>query len=1092
MIDKNISVWRGNLTPPTQYHLWLKEDKLYHYNGEEWVENQIDQATSKNDGLMSKEDKNRLDNLVYDNLDSEDSSKALSANQGRILLKKIRDLNISAYKVKGSVDNITDVFSFDSEIGDVYNIINSFELEGKEYPAGTNVVWTGDRWDPLGGTIDLNDYSTTEQIEDLLNQYKNEIEGSLDSYTINGKKISSNPVINKQDVELNNVTNDAQVKRSEMGVAGGVATLDGTGKVPAAQLPVYVDDVLEGTLINATTFQLAEGQQGGVQLPNVIYVDITTNKSYRWSGTRYVTIASDLALGETSSTAYPGDKGKAATDNINKVKSTALSHIDDTTPVTYSASKVTVNYECYEGDQYGSTGTKHGADIAAASETAAGVMTAADKIQLNLIRQETLFHPIININQICPNQGQGDNKDRWLITYAIEAAWNWIRANPSRTIYFAPGLSIMFRSTNVRATNGFDGPWLVFTYTSTDFSENEFKKDSNWCRTLSEADLNYELADSQYDGFLSKIDWTRFNNATSTINSHVTNFQNPHNTNKSQVGLGNVDNTADIDKPVSTLQAQAIKTVQDNVDLHTQDKNNPHEVTKEQIGLNNVNNVKQIPYSEKGAINGVATLNQYGRIPINQIPYLWSTSFNVPDNDRGVWIRVATLNNSMANAIINITNALNIPSQPLTISVNMSYNINDINITQLGGNNKVFSAGRIVYQPSKVQSYLEIFYKYTIGNIIYINACNFLNGSVNSKFIEGSIPEGYNVKEFTFGIGNVANQLTSNTNIGNLTRSIFFENGIPKECLHTLEASVPTNAKFTDTTYDVVTTTTNGLMSSQDKVNLDTAIDDIEIIENNVNNIEQAKADKDELSNILGEEVINKPLLEEINTVTREEIKKDLFIDLWIKGYDCQYDGTKEKPFTCNTVELTYDEAIAVYNTPRFMQYNSGQFSLLNPEVKTIILGMDKSMGRIEDIRNTFRTPSLIVVRVCVDSGPGYIPYSPYTDISYAFFDCINLKKILGIIGFEHWTANITHNAFYNCKALEEVKIYHLRSDISFGSSPLLSFQSLDYIVTNAANSNAITITVHSDVYAKLTDETNIEWNTLLNTAAEKQITFAT
>ena len=150
-------------------------------------------------------------------------------------------------------------------------------------------------------------------------------------------------------------------------------------------LDVYVDDVLEGTLINATTFQLAEGQQGGIQLPNVIYVDTTTNKSYRWSGTQYVTIASDLALGETSSTAYPGDKGKAATDNINKVKSTALSHIDDTTPVTYSASKVTVNYECYEGDQYGSAGTKHGADIAAASETTAGVMTATDKIKLNAI-----------------------------------------------------------------------------------------------------------------------------------------------------------------------------------------------------------------------------------------------------------------------------------------------------------------------------------------------------------------------------------------------------------------------------------------------------------------------------------------------------------------------------------------------------------------------------------------------------------------------------------------------------------------------------------------------------------------------------------
>lgn len=207
-----------------------------------------------------------------------------------------------------------------------------------------------------------------------------------------------------------------------------------------------------------------------------------------------------------------------------------------------------------------------------ATESQNGLMGSHDKTNLSLIRQETLFHPIININQICPNQGQGDNKDRWLISYAIEAAWNWIKANPNRNIYLSPGLSIMFRSTNVRATNGFDGPFLVFTYTSTNFSENEFKTDSNWCRTLSEADLNYELADSQYDGFLSKTDWTRFNNATSTINSHVTNFQNPHHTNKSQIGLSNVTNDA------------------------------------------------QVKRSEMGANNGVATLDSSGKVVTSQLP----------------------------------------------------------------------------------------------------------------------------------------------------------------------------------------------------------------------------------------------------------------------------------------------------------------------------------------------------------------------------------------------------------------------------------------------------------------------------------------
>lgn len=182
--------------------------------------------------------------------------------------------------------------------------------------------------------------------------------------------------VTKVQVGLGNVTNDAQVKRSEMGAASGVATLDENGLVPSSQLPSFVDDVLEFDLKDnfPTT-----GETGK------IYVSTDTNLTYRWTGTQYTKISTSIALGETSSTAYPGDKGKAATDNINKVKSTALSHIDDTTPVTYSASKVTVNYECYEGDQYGSAGTKHGADIAAASETAAGVMTAADKSKLNAI-----------------------------------------------------------------------------------------------------------------------------------------------------------------------------------------------------------------------------------------------------------------------------------------------------------------------------------------------------------------------------------------------------------------------------------------------------------------------------------------------------------------------------------------------------------------------------------------------------------------------------------------------------------------------------------------------------------------------------------
>ena len=99
---------------------------------------------------------------------------------------------------------------------------------------------------------------------------------------------------------------------TQKGTNNGVATLDGTGKVPAAQLPSYVDDVLEYS--SKDNFPI-EGEDGK------IYIDTTTNLQYRWSGTQYVEISPSLALGETSSTAYAGDKGKANADNIAAILS---------------------------------------------------------------------------------------------------------------------------------------------------------------------------------------------------------------------------------------------------------------------------------------------------------------------------------------------------------------------------------------------------------------------------------------------------------------------------------------------------------------------------------------------------------------------------------------------------------------------------------------------------------------------------------------------------------------------------------------------------------------------------------------------------
>lgn len=93
-----------------------------------------------------------------------------------------------------------------------------------------------------------------------------------------------------------------KLETSLKGANSGLAELDASGHVPSSQLPSYVDDVIEGTIATFPT----TGETGK------IYVDTTTNISYRWSGSQYVKVASDLALGETSSTAYRGDYGADA------------------------------------------------------------------------------------------------------------------------------------------------------------------------------------------------------------------------------------------------------------------------------------------------------------------------------------------------------------------------------------------------------------------------------------------------------------------------------------------------------------------------------------------------------------------------------------------------------------------------------------------------------------------------------------------------------------------------------------------------------------------------------------------------------------
>lgn len=99
------------------------------------------------------------------------------------------------------------------------------------------------------------------------------------------------------------------------GKAGGLAELDPNGKVPSWQLPSYVDDVIEGYLYNSKFYKEKDHTTEIAGEAGKIYVDLSNNKTYRWSGSAYTVISETLALGETSSTAYRGDKGKIAYDH---------------------------------------------------------------------------------------------------------------------------------------------------------------------------------------------------------------------------------------------------------------------------------------------------------------------------------------------------------------------------------------------------------------------------------------------------------------------------------------------------------------------------------------------------------------------------------------------------------------------------------------------------------------------------------------------------------------------------------------------------------------------------------------------------------
>lgn len=231
--------------------------------------------------------------------------------------------------------------------------------------------------------------------------------------------------------DTSELNNKVQEFIDSKGAPNGLASLNESGIIPSAQLPSYVDDVIE---VDTFSNLPGTGESGK------IYIVQDTNLTYRWSGTAYVEISKSLALGETSSTAYPGDKGKATTDKLNK---TSNKVVVGPTTVNPSTDKIVIKYQTHFTSTNSDNEDSH--TINAATTSQAGVMSSADKTKLNGLKDQA--------------------------------------------------------------------------------------------------------------GITSDIDAVQTN-----LETHINNKSNPHEVNKAQVGLGNVDNTSDANKPISTATQNALNS----------------------------------------------------------------------------------------------------------------------------------------------------------------------------------------------------------------------------------------------------------------------------------------------------------------------------------------------------------------------------------------------------------------------------------------------------------------------------------------------------------------------------------------------------
>jgi hypothetical protein len=386
------------------------------------------------------------------------------------------------------------------------------------------------------------------------------------------------------------VQDDLDTFKATKGQANGLASLGSDGKVPAAQLPSYVDDVID---VYATYDVSPTNQISNIKLysdaahANPVtgeagksYNDITEGHpgyQFRWSGTTWVPITSGgLIIGEISGTAYDGAKGKTTADELQGLKNFNPVRL---VSITTDASKGTLNYESVNG-----TGVK-GLDILAATSAKAGVMTAADKVKLDTTLPKQISDET-TAREAAINALQGELAD--------DIAQEVVDRNSA----IAAAKTELTTAINKEVSDRKAADTQVRT--DLEAAVELVAEDLRGADTTLQNNITKEVNDrkgeiTRVEKLISDEAATRAK-ADTTVNakvdSHIGNKSNPHGVTKAQVGLGNVNNTSDADKPVSTAQATAIAdakaagtNAQTNLTTHMQNMSNPHGVTRDQLGL---------------------------------------------------------------------------------------------------------------------------------------------------------------------------------------------------------------------------------------------------------------------------------------------------------------------------------------------------------------------------------------------------------------------------------------------------------------------------------------------------------------------------